>query len=183
MAIEKHTTKSFIVAMYPSGEDDIIIKAYTEDFGMISIKSQSLRKSVKLRGHISVNKLSELTVVKGKEIYRLTGAVEAVNSSKFLPHICECLQKFIHGEGKNQKLWQRLISFASFDVSKYDLSVMRIALYADVLIQLGYLDIEELSISKEEYIKSSVGDIYLLASLNKRHFVSTIQKSIASSML
>jgi hypothetical protein len=52
-----------------------------------------------------------------------------------------------------------------------------------VLIQLGYLDIEELSMSKTEYINCDVSHIYLLSSLNKKHFVNTIQKSIASSML
>lgn len=183
MAIEKYTTPAFVIAMYPSGEDDVIIKAYTRDFGMINIKSQSLRKSVKLRGHIGLHKLCQVTVVKGKEIYRLTGVVEMQKDTDFIPHICECVGKFIHGEGKNVKLFDRLMAYCEMEKKDYDVALLRVALYADVLIQLGYLDIEELSMSKTEYINCDVSHIYLLSSLNKKHFVNTIQKSIASSML
>lgn len=182
MAIEKYTTEAFIISMYPSGEDDIVFKAYTRDFGMILVKSASLRKSVKLRGHISVNRLSQITVVRGKEIYRLTGATEIQSENKFIAHVCECVAKFIHGEGKNVKLFDRLVEYSNLN-SDFDLQQLRISLFAEVLIQLGYLDIENLSLTKEEYINSDINHFYLLSSLNKKVFVNTIQKSIVESML
>lgn len=182
MAIEKYTTEAFIISMYESGEDDIVFKAYTRDFGMILVRSTSLRKSIKLRGHIRVNHMSQITVVQGKEIYRLTGAVEIQNQNKFIAHVCECIGKFIHGEGKNVKLFDRLVQYSNLG-NDFDMQQLRISLFAEVLIQLGYLDIENLSLTKEEYINSDINHFYLLSSLNKKVFVNTIQKSIVESML
>ena len=61
------------------------------------------------------------------------------------------------------------MAYCEMEKKDYDVALLRVALYADVLIQLGYLDIEELSMSKTEYINCDVSHIYLLSSLNKKH--------------
>lgn len=118
MSIEKYTTPVFIVKHYESGEDNIIIKAWSREFGLIFIKAQSIRKSSKLKQHCLEGRISNLTLVKGKEYYRLAGAREIIYEDKYVKIICSIIQRLIHGEENIYNLFDKYISYLEFIKTK-----------------------------------------------------------------
>ena len=78
MAIEKYTTEAFILKQYEQGENDLVYKVWTKDFGIIFALARSIRKvNAKLRPNTKKNDFLVMTLVKGKEVWRLTGAEES----------------------------------------------------------------------------------------------------------
>ena len=54
-------------------ENDVLIKAFSDKFGVISIIATSFRKeSSKLKGNIKAFSVNKIAVVRGKEFFRLT---------------------------------------------------------------------------------------------------------------
>ncbi len=54
-------------------DDDVLIKAFSDKFGVISIIATSFRKqTAKLKGNIKAFSINKIAVVRGKEFFRLT---------------------------------------------------------------------------------------------------------------
>ncbi len=54
-------------------EDDMLIKAFSDKFGVIHIIATSFRKSnAKLKGNIKAFSVNKIAIVRGKEFFRLT---------------------------------------------------------------------------------------------------------------
>ncbi len=184
MSIEKQSTEAIIVRIFESGENDAVIKMYTRDFGMIYTKSMSLRKSVKLRAHIVENRISNVTLVKGKEYYRLAGAKEEydkINAHKNLPVVTSIVGRYITGEQKNTKLYDRLKDYICYP--ELDQSILKLCLTSEIMIMLGYLDSELLGFSLEKYLSTSVEDYILHIQLRKKEAVQIVTHAITASML
>jgi recombinational DNA repair protein (RecF pathway) len=184
MAIEKQSTEAIIVKIYESGESDAVVKMYTRDFGMIFVKSMSLRNSVKLRAHILENRISNVTVVKGKEYYRLAGAREEydkINEHKNLPTVTSIVNRYITGEQKNVRLYERLIDYTS--CKDLDINMLRICATSEIMIMLGYLDSEALGLNLESYLAMSLEDYIIHIQIRKKEAVQMITQAVTASML
>jgi recombinational DNA repair protein (RecF pathway) len=161
-----------------------MLKLYTREFGMILAKASSLRKSTKMRPHIQVGREVFVTLVKGKEIYRLAGVVERhvfVNSRQVSACVVASLSKYIQGEQKNIKLYDRMVSY--IHIGDSEARAIRLAIHADILIMLGYLNIEDLGLEKQGYIQSDAIGFYLHVTLNKKNIVHNVAKASEASML
>ena len=185
MALEKYTTEAIVIHMFESGESDILLKLYTREFGMILAKASSLRRSVKMRPHIQVGREVFVTLVKGKEIYRLAGVVERVKNNESNRQVSAAvvasLSKYIQGEQKNAKLYDRMVSY--IHIGDSEARAIRLAIHADILIMLGYLNIEDLGLEKQGYIQSDAIGFYIHVTLNKKSIVHNVAKASEASML
>ncbi len=115
MAIEKFTTRGLILNQYIYGEHDVMIKAYTEDFGVIMVLAKSLRKrESKLKAHVRKYHYVSLTIVKGREIYRLTGATEILFNNKkqnLIAEISKLIERLYGGEIKQASLFNKIFNY------------------------------------------------------------------------
>lgn len=77
MAYTMYETKTVIMGVRPIQENDLFLRVFSNLFGYITIVAKGTRKvGSKLRGHIREYSLSTISVVKGKEMFRLTDARE-----------------------------------------------------------------------------------------------------------
>ncbi len=182
MAIEKYVTKCFVIESFDQSENDRVYKLFTREFGMIIAHAKSIRKlESKLRAHLLPRSVSLVTLVKGKEIWRLVGGEEMNFDKENIHEVTTLIKRFIRGEGAHKALYDRLIDFLS--VSKnYETKVSILLLYYILLVELGYADAKIIGAKDlKEYVKWSVDDLYthLLLSYDKvRNHVQDVMKEM-----
>ena len=185
MSIEKYTTIAFIIKHYQDGEDNVMIKLYTKDFGLIFAKSQSLLKSIKLRGHLLQGRISNVTVVRGREYFRIAGATEINYDIEMVRYIIGNVERFIHGQEENQKLFSVLECYLNYIKSNNNFSRidMKILIIISILYELGYFDFSNTNINEREYNDMNIDDKLLFVNLNKSKLKLLINNSISKTML
>lgn len=161
MAIEKYVTQAIVIESFDQGEHDKVYKLFTREFGLITAHAKSIRKlESKLRAHTLPRSISLITLVKGKEVWRLVGAEEQYIKEKGIHEATTLIKRFIRGEGEHKVLYDMLLSFFN-ESSKYNEKTSRVLLYYIVLIDLGYADIKAIGAKNmKEYNSWSIDDIY-----------------------
>lgn len=184
MAIEKYTTKCIILDSYDQGEHDKAFKVFTREFGLVICHAKSVRKlESKLRAHMLPRSVSLITLVQGKEVWRLVGAEKEALISPYMYEVTQLLKRFIRGEGAHKALYDRIISFLSSE-EKYDEQVVRILLYYMLLVELGYADAKVIGAQDiKEYVAFSIGDLYTHLLLNKAAVRSHVQEVLKEMQL
>ena len=167
MAIEKYTTHCFVLEEYERGEHDKVFKLFTREFGIVIAHAKSIRKlESKLRAHILPGNMATVTLVKGREVWRLVGAEEKLCSPYFLPEVTVYLGRFMRGEGVHKTLYDRLVSLLN-KAPTFDEAKTRLLLLYTLLVSLGYADAKVVGAkSIEEYITWSIDDVYTHLVLN-----------------
>lgn len=167
MAIEKYTTRGFVLEEYERGEHDKVFKLFTREFGIVMAYAKSIRKlESKLRAHVLVGKMTTVTLVKGKEVWRLVGAEEKQCSPYFMPEVTVYLGRFMRGEGVHKTLYDRLVNLIE-KASSFEEAKARLLLLYTLLVSLGYADAKVVGAkSIEEYIAWSIDDVYTHLVLN-----------------
>ncbi len=162
MAIEKYTTKCIVLDSYPNGEHDRVYKLFTREFGLIMAHAKSIRKlESKLRAHVLPRSLSLVTLVLGKEVWRLVGAEEQRGIHSNIHEVTQLLNRFIRGEGEHKALYDRVITLM-MSSSSYDVQKLRLLAYYIILTELGYADVKVIGAqSMKEYLAWNMDDIYL----------------------
>ena len=70
-----YQTEGIVLAMWPRGEGDRVLRLYTERYGSVTLTAKGTRlEKSKLRGDIELFSKTRIGFVAGKEIYRLTHA-------------------------------------------------------------------------------------------------------------
>jgi recombinational DNA repair protein (RecF pathway) len=182
MAIEKYTTETFVIESFDQGEHDRVYKLFTRDFGLVMAHAKSVRKlESKLRAHVLPRTISLVTLVQGREVWRLVGAEERKTLGESFHDIAQLLKRFVRGEGAHKSLYDRLLDFLSVE-STFDAQKSRLLLYYVVLVELGYADAKAIGARDiKEYIGWNMGDLYthlLLSHTNVRDHVREVLKEI-----
>lgn len=161
MAIEKYTTEGLILESYDQGEHDRAFKVFTKDYGMIICHARSVRKlESKLRAHLLPRTFSVLTLVKGREVWRLTGAEKKNEVTPYIEEVVELLKRFVRGESTHKTLYRRMSDLSSLP-GEYDKGKVRLLIYYVLLVELGYADGNVIGAKDiKEYAKYSVEDLY-----------------------
>lgn len=161
MSIEKYTTHALVIESYDQGEHDRVYKLFTREFGLVMAHAKSVRKlESKLRAHVQPRSFSLVTLVQGREIWRLVGAEENRRRGDSLNEITTLLQRFIRGEGAHMLLYDHLLSFVDIE-PKLDKQKGRLLLYYMVLVDLGYADARIIGAKDiKEYNAWSIMDLY-----------------------
>lgn len=182
MSIEKQTTSAIVTAAYDSGEHDVMLKIYARDFGMIYALSKGLKRSAKLRSHLMLGRVADITLVKGKEVYRVVGARESMSDkSPNIKFFINIINRLVHGEIKNIRLYNRILKYAQ--IENVDVLTLKLAVSAELLIVLGYIDTNKIGIKIEDYIKMEVGDFLLTVQLKKKEVALLVKSGLEDSML
>lgn len=176
MAIEKYITKCIILESYDQGEHDRAYKVFTREFGLLICQAKSIRKlESKLRAHMLPRSISLVTLVQGKEVWRLVGAEKETIISSYIHEATTLLKRFVRGEGAHKALYDRIVSFLT-SKEIYDESSARLLLYYILLVELGYADAKVVGAKDiKEYVSFSISDLYTHLLLSKKQVRSHVQ--------
>ncbi len=161
MAIEKYTTSALVIESFDQGEHDRVYKLFTREFGLVMAHAKSVRKlESKLRAHVIPRTLSLVTLVQGREVWRLVGAEEKKESGTVIGDVAQLIKRLVRGEGQHKALYDRLMDFLTVEAS-FDKKNARLLLHYMVLVELGYADAKAIgAIDIKEYIHWDVKDLY-----------------------
>lgn len=145
-----YTTPGFIVHSAPSGEAGKYILIFSRDLGMIGAVAQGVRLSrSKLRYYLQDFSYSIFSVVRGKEVWRVTGAKEMggrevrEENKKLYVRILSLLKRLLPGEEKNERLFGALESFYIYistnDLDKEKRELVEYLTVLRILNSLGYM--------------------------------------------
>lgn len=184
MSIEKHTTHAIVIESYDQGEHDRAYKVFTREFGMIICHAKSVRKlESKLRAHIEPRSITLITLVQGREVWRLVGAEETRCALMYIHEVTQLLKRFIRGEGSHRALYDRIIAFL-MSTSSYEEQMVRLLLYYIVLVDLGYADAKVIGVKDiQEYSIFSIDDLYTHLLLTKASVRSHIHEVLKEMQL
>jgi recombinational DNA repair protein (RecF pathway) len=144
-----YETRAFILESSGRREADRIFSLYTEEFGMIRASAQAVRKmESKLRPHLADISLVHVSLVRGKEVWRIVAA----DRERELPDLgapcgaafvraAKLILRLVRGERADPKLFAILSSayVMLFEVGADPLS-FEIGLVLKILHELGYVD-------------------------------------------
>ncbi len=137
MSYAVYTTRGFILGSAPSGEASKTYSIYTEDFGLIKGKAQGVRLLVsKLRYNLEDYSFATFSLVRGREVWRITGAEKEfapMSDARVRARILNLTRRLVQGEERNDALFAALLSLK-------DESVSETSALASILDALGYLD-------------------------------------------
>jgi len=146
-----YTTKAFIIKSAPIGEANKYYFLLTQDLGFIRATAQSVRlDKSKLKGHLQDFCFIQISLVKGKDIWRIIG-VETIKRGDFLKetnkliaikNIYSLLLRLLHGEEKNEALFLGIESFYNFilenNLSLESIKNLETITVLRILYRLGY---------------------------------------------
>lgn len=139
MSYAVYNTKGFILSSSPTGEASRLYSIYTEDFGLIRAKAQGVRLiQSKLRFNLDEYSLCDISLVRGKEFWRLTGsqAHKAHKETALIrARVLNLVRRLVQGEEKNEKLFATLLLLVAEEIPS------EVSILTRVLSDLGYLDI------------------------------------------
>jgi len=118
-----YTTKAIIIRSIPIGEANKYYFLLTEDLGFIRAAAQGVRlDKSKLKGHLQDFCFVEISLVKGRDIWRIT-SVQTIEAGDFIKNtnkliaiknVFNLLTRLLHGEEKNEALFASVESFYNF---------------------------------------------------------------------
>jgi DNA repair protein RecO len=191
-----YQTDAFVIGSAERGEGSRTIYLFTKEFGLITALAQSVRETrSKLRHHLQPYSHAEVTLVRGRETWRIVGAGGGkLNKNIFddrgkrnmIAKIFSLIKRLVPREDNDARIYEdvcRAIGFLDREnVSKEELAGMEILVVLRVLRILGYLRDDE---RFAPLIASENWDPVLLASAyDSRDFaVSAINNSLRESQL
>ena len=117
----KYETRAIVLSRSPVGEASTFIVLLTDELGLVRALSQGVRKSgAKLAHSLSTFSESEVVLVRGKDGWRLSGAVLSENwfvklgraeTRTRAGRICNLLLRLVAGEASDQKLFPIIRGF------------------------------------------------------------------------
>jgi DNA repair protein RecO (recombination protein O) len=154
MAHHVYTTEAFVIESTPSGEANKMFSVFTRELGMIRASAQGVRliKS-KLRFSLQDYSFVNVSVVRGKEIWRITNAKAEWNLYQLYKHrpdimhviaqIFALLRRLMPGEEKNEHLFMVLHHAFEFlkdtDIKEETVQSFERIVVMNVLHHLGYM--------------------------------------------
>ena len=182
MAIEKYVTKCLVLDAFDRGENDRAYTIFSREYGLITVYAKSIRKlESKLRVHILPRSISLVTLVRGKELWRLVGAEQQEDAGEIIYEMTKLIRRFVRGEGAQKILYDRLVNLLSKQ-GLYEGQKLRLLMYYILLVELGYADAIKIGAKDiKEYISWSVDDLYthlLLSYKEVRDHIQMVLKEI-----
>lgn len=157
MSYSVYSTRGFILGSAPSGEAGKAYSLYTEQFGLVRAHAQGVRHlKSKLRYNLADYSLATFSLVRGKEFWRLTGAVaEAAGewgsgsekgARQARARILSFVRRLVQGEERNDDLFAVLLDL--FAPRGEGVGLDPVAFETDILARclstLGYVDLASL---------------------------------------
>jgi len=153
MVYETYETEAFVLSARPTKEGDKFFALYTMDFGLIRASARNIRgETSKLRYNLQTLSRTHISLVRGREEWRIVGAKEAEHfflwcardSERLLllRRIFDIVTRLVRGEGANEKLFFALKEFVrlleSADGTSKKMRSIELLSLARILQTLGY---------------------------------------------
>lgn len=146
--------RGVILGSQPSGESNRFYKIFTDELGLVGAAAQSVREGrSKLRYVLQDFSIVTVDLVRGKEVWRIVSAgifepLDTVKKDpvrlKLFANYCLLLSRLIQGEGRDQELYEEIMSVADFleghPVEKESIAAFEALSMFRVLVHLGYID-------------------------------------------
>jgi DNA repair protein RecO len=148
-----HHTTGVIIQTYPHGEANNIYLIFTKELGMVRVHGQSVRLDrSKLRPHLASYAIKEFSLVRGKEIWRLTSVKDTEEYSadisgaayrKAAARVFAVFARLVNGEEKHSVLFDVLARFLTrlsrTQTPETDLEAVEMITVFRILYELGYI--------------------------------------------
>ncbi len=180
-----YTTPAFIIHSSPYGEAGKFLLLFTKDFGMIGVTAQGIRLTQsKLRYHTQDSSFSNVSIVRGKDVWRLTGAHELEHMKHTLPFlkILKLLKRLLHGEEKNEKLFGIIEELYRSSINEDRFDTVECLTVLRILSTLGYIQTtsELESFLENNLINKEILDQFMLI---KPQVIQIVNASLKESQL
>lgn len=125
MSHQLYTTEGLILGSIGTGESNLYITIFTREFGLVRAVARSARaEKSKLRYNLQDFSQSNISLVRGRDVWRITGAQEGYGAYwqfegneekiKILARISSLLKRLLQGEEKNEQLFSTLSTGIKF---------------------------------------------------------------------
>lgn len=192
-----YNTEGFVLSGMNVGEANRYVRVFTKDFGAIGASAQGVRLlQSKLRYSLQDYSYSKISLVRGKHIWRITGAIQEKNlrdsfndnQGKFevLAKTFSLLERLVRGEEENEPLFLHIFSVCEFlekeDLDRNFLKNCEYIFVLRILQSLGYMA-ESKDLSR--FTASSFWTKELVSKMGavSRAAVSQINKSLKETQL
>ncbi len=130
MTYHTYNTHAIILQCIPTDENDIVYILFTQDLGLIAARASGVRYSKsKLRPVLQVGNYIVCTFVKGKTVWRITGAEELrvpnVHIKKIIARLTTFIRKTIVFDVPDSKIFQTLFAACSYHGEVLDIYTYR----------------------------------------------------------
>jgi DNA repair protein RecO len=186
---QTYATQAFVLGKNVTSEASASIALLTPDFGVIRARAQGVRKpAAKMASALQTFARSDITLVRGKDGWRLTGAILVTNWAHTLQaparmragRIAELMQRLVRGERRDPELYALVENFIhtlpGYDEELQDAAECLAALR--LLNMLGF-DAGEIPGEPNDFSKETV----TIASLNRKELIVRINNDLAVSGL
>ncbi len=185
MSYAIYTTEGIILGSHHSGEASKLYYLYTKDFGLIFAKAQGVRLlDSKLRFNLEEYSLATFSLVRGKEIWRITGVTEKIKDEQHVlvyARVCTLVRRLVQGEEKNELLFDvlRYMFYIRDSFSKEQAVAFESMMLMYALRVLGYLDSDRI------VVLPPAPDISVLPLImeKKREVIAEINKALKETQL
>ena len=188
----KYNTEAFILKSLHHKDADKIYFLFTEDFGLVKARATGVRllKS-KLRYHLSDFNCLSVSLVRGKEYWRIVGAEHPAgfkNNKKinqkiliFYAKIFSLVLRLVHGEEKNKELFFAIKgSFLKAEDSGITIGLEYLTV-ARIMRSLGYLKTDGFESLFESYDYSE--KVVMIAESMSKKIIKEVNKSLNETHL
>lgn len=143
------TTRGIVIGRTQAGEGSLRAHLYTEELGLVSAIAKSAREErSKLRAYLTTGTCGMYSLVRGREYWRVTGAVGAVHSlmrrdpeeQGASARVIGVVRQLVHGEGANAALFAAFWEF----LHNTNPLVAEHRAVAHILASLGYVAASDL---------------------------------------
>ena len=155
MSYHIYTTKGIVLSARPWKESDRIYSILTRDLGLIRATALGVRKEAsKLRGSLEPLILSTISLVRGKDHWRVTSteSIRKISAIEEIMRPLALVEKLVQGEAHHPELFD-IVEQSIVGAVTYD-EAFEIKLVSQVMHQLGYLKESDLTLDKRRIIKS-----------------------------
>lgn len=117
MSYHLYHTRAFVLGGLPHGESNRLFYLFTEDFGLVFAVAQAVRETKsKLRYSLPDFSFARVTLVRGREIWRVTDAEEIKHTrieedalrARIIAGLFLLMRRFVHGEERDPELFEIL---------------------------------------------------------------------------
>lgn len=151
---QKYHTDALVLGSRETGEADRMLALYTRDFGLVRARARGIRSGKsKMRCALQNYSLANISLVKGRQGWRLAGATALGNSQgrdikgmAAFARIATLVTRFVAGEEKHKDLFDILRDARSalFQERCEAWATIELVCVARVLYVLGYISNEAL---------------------------------------
>lgn len=192
-----YSTECIVLGSLNSGEANKYISLFTKEIGLVKAVAKSVREEKsKLRYSLQNLSFTNATLVRGREVWRITGAEEQYSLHQELKddedklfvitQILNLLNRLVHGEEKNEYLFNTLSDGLEYlrdnNIDKETLKNFEHFVVLRILYSLGYIAKKD---KLDEVLQKTFVDRDILEKVQKerKNIVSAINRALKEAHL